>query len=199
MGFWDLSDGSNAKDTGTEFEMPSGNLDPIPDNSDVLAMIESVKWDKNNNGDEYINAMWTVLEPEQFKNRKVFHKLWVTDLDPQAKSQEKAQAKRDKALRMLSAIDANAGGKLERVQGIPTDDDLAMALQDRPMVIKCMVWEMPDRERYGEFIRGNWIAAVKPKSSGVSVGEEKPKPDAGGFRSSRNPAPSQDLGDEIPF
>lgn len=191
MGFWDMSDGESAKGTGTEYEVPSGNLDPIPNNSDVLAMVEVAKWNKFNDV-ENINLQWTVLEPEQFKNRKVFQKLWVTDLDPQAKSQDAATKKRDKALQMLSAIDANCGGKLEQVSGVPTDDDLAMALQDRPMIIKCMVWEIEDR--YGEKKSGNWVSAVKPRTAGVSVSEDAPKP-----QGQQQQNQTRDLDDSIPF
>lgn len=196
MSFWDLSDGSTAKDTGTEYEVPGGNMEPIPNNSDVLAEIEGVKWEKKESGERYIEARWTVKEPAQFANRKIFHKLWVDDLDPMAKSEDKAKAKRDKARRMLASIDANAGGKLMERPETPTDESLALALCDKPMVIKVMIWEMDDRERYGEKIRGNWISAVKPKGSDLHIGEAAPpqnKPKAntgGGFGG---------LDDDIPF
>lgn len=175
MSFWDLSDGGTAADTGTDFEIPSGNLEPIPDGSSVLAMIDEAKWDEKDDA-EYISLRWTVLSPDEYKNRKIFQKLWVTDDDPNAKDAEKAAKKRDKARRMLAAIDANAGGKLTRKPGKPSDDDLTSCLTNKPMIIKAMVWEMPDRERLGEFIRGNWIAAVAPKSKGIDVREPKAAP-----------------------
>jgi hypothetical protein len=96
---------------------------------------------------------------------------------------------------MLATIDANAKGQLMASSEAPTDDSLALALLLAQMVIKCMIWEMPDRERHGEFIRGNWVSAVKPKTSELRVGEEKPKtqaPSSGG-------GGSFDLDDEIPF
>ena len=43
MGFWNLSDGDNAAKTGTEYEIPGGNIDPIPAGSSVLAMIDEAK------------------------------------------------------------------------------------------------------------------------------------------------------------
>ena len=197
MSFWDLSDGGTAKDTGNEFEVPSGNIEPIPDNSSVLAQIEEIKWASKQTGEKYIEAKWNVLGPESLANRKVFQKIWVTDLDPSAKSEEKAIQKRDKARRMLAGIDSNAGGRLMESGAEPTDDSMALALCNRPMVIKVMLWEMPDRERHGEFIRGNWIAGVSPKTHALSVGESKPAP--------KSPAQSQqasqsfNLDDEIPF
>ena len=112
MSFWDLSTGETAANTGTEYEVPSGNIEPIPAGSSVLAMIDEIKWDRKLSGEEFIAARWTVLAPEEYKNRKVFHKLWVTDADPGAKDETAAKNKRDKARKMLAAIDANAGGKL---------------------------------------------------------------------------------------
>ena len=196
MSFWDLSDGETAKSDSKEFEVPGGNFDPIPDNSDVLSEIKGVKWNSPRDKDErFVEINWRVLAPEQFKNREVFQKLWVQDFDPGAKSEEKAKSKRDKARQMLATIDANAKGQLMSSSEAPTDDSLALALQGAQMVIKCMIWEMPDRERHGEFIRGNWVSAVKPKTADLNVGEEKPKPVA----AAGAPGGSFDLDDEIPF
>ncbi len=195
MSFWNLSDGGTAHDTGTEFELPSGNLEPIPNDSSVLAMVEEAKWTEKGNdyGDSarLIELRWSVVAPEQYANKKVFHKLWVADHDTNVKDSSKAAKKRDKALRMLSAIDANSGGGLPKSE-MPTDEQLALHLIGKPMIIKCMVWELEDRERVGEYIRGNWIAAVAPAAKGVSVKEpQKPK---------NQPPISQALsGDDIPF
>lgn len=193
MSFWDLSDGGSASDTGTEFEIPSGNMAPIPDGSSVLAMIDEAKWDEKD-GSDYISLRWTVLIPDEFKNRKVFQKLWVTDDDPGVSDESKAAKKRDKARRMLAAIDANAGGKLTRKEGAPTDETLTACLTNKPMIIKCMVWEMQDREKPGEVISGNWIAAVAPKGKGIDVKDAPPpklRPASGGGGSA--------LADDIPF
>ena len=43
MGFWNLSDGEDAAKTGAEYEIPGGNMDPIPAGSSVLAMIDEAK------------------------------------------------------------------------------------------------------------------------------------------------------------
>lgn len=205
MSFWDLSDGESAKDTGTEYEVPGGNMEPIPNNSDVLAHIDDIKWAKKESGEQYIEARWNVTEPAQFANRKVFHKMWVDDLDPMAKSEDKAKAKRDKARRMLASIDANAGGKLMQSADAPTDNSLALALCNKPMVIKLMVWEMPDSRDSNNMMRGNWVSAVKPKDAALNVGEAAPASKSsggGGGRPSSNPQTTGggfDLDDEIPF
>jgi len=194
MSFWDLDDGTSAVTGEKEYVQDTGNFDPIPDGSNVMAVIEEAKWDTVRNGnEEFISLRWSVEAPEQFLNRKIFQKLWVTDDDPNAKDAAKAKAKRDKAKRMLAAIDANCGGKLAKTPRKPTNDDLALALTMKPMVIKCMVWEMKDGD--GKTNSGNWISAVFPKSKGVEVKEsatpKKPETKAGGF--------ADDLDDDIPF
>lgn len=194
-GFWNLSDGEDAAKTGAEYEIPGGNMDPIPAGSSVLAMIDEAKWDHTqNDAEEYISLRWTVLAPEEYKNRKVFHKLWVTDHDPNAKDHAKAVAKTDKARKMLAAIDANAGGKLTAKDAKPSNDDLAMALMDKPMVITLGVWESNQPGGSG----GNWVMAVAPKNKELKIGDKVPA-------KAKNPASNgggysrQDDTDEIPF
>lgn len=202
MSFWDLSDGGSANEnTQTSYEV-SGGMDPIPNNSDVLAEIEEVKWEhpRDDTSISFINVKWRVHAPYEVKNRVVFHKLWVDSLDPQAESEGKAKEKRDKARRMLATIDANVGGKLARSAEAPKDDDLALALVGAKMVIKCMVWEMPDKKTPGAFISGNWISAVKEKTAELFVSSEKPKPSAPKASNPQNNNRGFDLdGDEIPW
>jgi len=196
--FWNLSDGGNAKDTGTEYEIPGGNMDPIPDDSSVLAMIDEAKWADKDDASiaKYISLRWSVISPDEFKNRKVFQKLWVTDDDPLAKDADKAAKKRDKARRMLAVVDANAGGKLVKLAGMPDDDDLTKNLANKPMIIKVKVWSMPDREQPGEVISGNWICAVAPKTAGIDV--KAPKASMGQRAQVFGHSPVLDS-DEIPF
>jgi hypothetical protein len=172
-GFWNTSEGENVAKTKTDsFEIEGGNLEPIPDGSSLLAMVEEAKWSQDKNGNEFITIKWNVMRPEAYANRRVFQKLWVTDDDPSAKDADKAAKKRDKALRMLAAIDTNAGGRLTKVAGKPDDEDLAAALAGKAMIIKVMLWEIEDRQT-GETIRGNWVSAVSPKGGELKVGAEK--------------------------
>ena len=199
MSFWDLSDNSSAANTGTEYEVPGGNMTPIPEGSSVLAMVDEAKWERKPTGEEYVSLRWTVVSPDEYKNRKVFHKLWVTDFDPSAKDEAKGIAKRDKARKMLAAIDANAGGKLTAKSGKPTDDDLALALMGKPMIITLMIWAVHDRQSGGT-VEGNWVSAVAPKTKGIDVKEAKARPAPGqsgfGGGASRGGAV---MDDEIPF
>src|ERR1700761_5314855 len=156
--FWDLSEGGSATENTTkEFDSGGGNMAPMPEGSSVLAMPDDVKWSEDRSGNEFLSVRWSVLKPDQFLNRKIFQKLWITDDDPKAKDPGK---KRDKAKKMLAAIDANAGGKLARKNGKPSDDDLAVALINKQMVVRLGLWEM---EGDNGPMSGNWIQAVSPK------------------------------------
>ena len=192
--FWGLSDDTSAADTGKEFDGGGGNFDPIPDGSNVLAVVDEAKWDEKNDA-EFISLRWSVLQPPEYANRKIFSKLWVTDLDPSAKDKDKATKKRDRARRMLAAIDANAGGRLTAKPEKPTTDSMMLHLANKPMVICCRVWEIQDRETGGT-ISGNWVSAISPKSKGVDV-----KPAAQKAAASKPRVGNSDLGDDtdIPF
>jgi len=174
MSFWDLSDGQTAADTSKEYEIPGGSMEPIPNNSDVLAIIDQAKWANKDKDDKsspaYIELRWSVMAPEAVKGRKVFHKLWVTDFDPNAKDDIKAEAKRDKARRMLAAIDANAGGNLTRTGEQPTDETLTLHLSNKPMVVKLMVWSMKGSD--GSDMAGNWVSAVSPSDKPLQISNE---------------------------
>ena len=164
MSFWKTSTGEEAY-SGIEngsFETGGGVIEPIPANTNALAFVEEAKWETNaNNACSYISLRWTILAPEEYKNRKVFQKLWVSDLDPSSKNPE---AKRDKALMMLAAIDFNAGGKLKSSGGSPSDEAMQVHLCNKPMMIKIQQWAIKN-EMTGETSRGNWISAVSPKGS----------------------------------
>lgn len=157
MSFFSLSDGSNAQTDGT-MDMGGGDIAPIPKNTNVLAAITESKIDEYQ-GERYINNAWTILQPAEYKNRKIFQKIRVFDEDT---------TKRDKAIRMLAAIDANCGGKLVKSGKEPTDQLLTQALINRPMVCNLQVWEIKE-ERDGtplpkdEWKSGNWISKVAPR------------------------------------
>lgn len=167
MTFWNVSDGE--LNTTGEMDMGGGN-DPIPANTGLKAAIDEIKWD-DYEGDEYISARWVVIDGE-FKNRKVFHKIRVKDGESK---------KRDKAIRMLAAIDANAGGQLMKLGREPSDMDLASCLMNKPMAIKVGVWEIDDK-------KGNWVMAVAPLNGAKKKEPVQPAP-----------TPVEDYDDDIPF
>lgn len=201
--FWKLSDNTDLAAEGTDgaFDAGGGKIEVIPEGTQVMAAIDEAKWDRNLDGDKFINVRWSVLLPEELAGRKVFQKLWVSDYEPAAlkKGQDKAIAKQDKAKRMLMAIDANAGGKLALKGAMPTDNDLTSNLTMKPMVIKVMVWSQKDRAT-GELIEGNWVGAVAPKNSQRTSSDELAKAQAAQAKAAAGRSSAGSLnGDEIPF
>ena len=193
---WGLSDGGNAKDTGTEYETPAGgNFEALPEGSKVLAMVEDAEWKDDNEMNEYLSLTWTVVKPEEVGNRKILQKLWISDLDPRAKA-DKAEAKRDRARRLFAAIDANAGGKLAKKGGKPTGEEIAMALANKLMVIRLGLWEMDDRENPGKTISGNWVQAVAPKNAEIGIPDAPVKPQRSNQTSNRSSIIDEE---EVPF
>lgn len=179
MSFWNLSDNNPIEKTGS-FETGGGDMEPIPAKTQVLFAPDEAKWD-NYDGEEYISLRWNVLQPKEYANRKIFHKLRVKDVDPK---------KRDKALRMLAAIDTNAGGKLMASGREPSDNDLTACLVNKPMLGLLQVWEIEQDD--GSMRKGNWVSAVSPRNGGSPAKAPEVK----------NELPMEapiDFDDDIPF
>lgn len=142
MSFFNLSTGTKIAATASA-EMGGGDIEPIPDNTMVRAIITEAKWDFPNEGEPVIKLRWDVVDGE-FKKRVIFQKIKVEELDSK---------KRDKALTMLAAIDFNAGGKLMALDRKPSDSDLMMNLTNKPMVLRVRIWDMDGK-------KGNWVQMV---------------------------------------
>jgi hypothetical protein len=169
--FWDLSTGEDINSIGTSFETGGGEIQPIPNDTTCVAIIDEAKWDQNRDGASYISLRWSVVQPAEYKNRKVFQKLWVGDADPRSKD---PVVKRDKALKMFAAIDKNAGGKLVMSGKRPSDEMLDMALVNKPMQIKVMIWEM---EGENGKMSGNWVSSIAPRGNAAAKPSFQPRND----------------------
>ena len=181
--FWSTSDDEDLTNSDGSFDAGGGSMEPIPDGTSVMAMPTEAKWD-DYEGTEFISIQWQVAKPDHYANRRLWQKLYVTDVDARAKNPDQ---KRDKAKRMLAAIDKNAGGKLAKKGARPTDVDLMSALVGKAMVLKLGVWELDGGKS------GNWVQSVSPKASGVPSEAPKVKPKAA-------PAPAAfDDDSDIPF
>ena len=196
MSFFTQSNGQAVQSTGN-FESGGGNLAPIPDGTQVLAVIDEAKWDTYQN-ESYISLRWSVARPQEYANRKIFQKIKVMDADP---------AKRDKALLMLAAIDTNAGGKLQAAGVQPDTQALAAALMNRPMVLKLGVWEIKEDKQgrelpQSEWKSGNWVSKVAPRPQAGQAAQAAPAP-APAPKPQPKPAPApaafDDLDDDVPF
>lgn len=196
MSFWDLGDGTSAKDNvSTDYQDTGFKM--IPDKSNCLASICEVKWQNAYQSEEKcIQIIWEVEKPSQFAGIKVPQKLWVTDLDPNAKTQAEALDKQKKARVKLARIDAFGKSKLMNSgKNEFTDDDLAMALHG----IRGVVFIMRGETNGNEW---NRVIQINPLDTEIAIGEDKP-PQSGSGAGGRPCASSGgggfDLGDEIPF
>ncbi len=176
MSFFQLSTGQAVQVTG-EFDSGGGAMTPLPEGTQVMAMVDQAKWDAHD-GEYFVSLRWTVALPEEYKNRKIFQKIKVKNPDAE---------KRDKALMMLAAIDANAGGQIMALGAEPEDADLANALMNRPMVLKLGLWEMKNEK--GELKSGNWVQKVAPRKKGAAATPSAPA--AAAPVAPRTPAPAR--------
>lgn len=195
--WWATSDGENVTDdVKKEYDAGGGGFDVIPAKTFALATISNAAW-KEYDGSRYVNITWSIEKDVAYLNRKVFHKIWCGDLDKGAKDPAK---KRDKALRMLATIDANAGGKLAKAGREPDDDDLAMALIGKQMIILLMTY--PERDKDNKEIKGthagNWVQGVFSKGSKELTVPPKPSTGNGGPQTRRT-ADDDDLDRDVPF
>lgn len=146
MDFWNDIDDDELNSSGS-IETFAG-FDVIPAKTQLVACIDSIGWKESDKEPDYIEIKWNVESPEAYKNRKVFHKIRVKIDD---------QEKRIKALKMLSAIDANSGGKLRASGKNPTDDLLERCMLGKRMLIKVQVWNNENKKP-----SGNWVSGIDP-------------------------------------
>lgn len=170
--FWTTSTGENLSGVTTA-ETGGGNIEPIPSDTNVLAVIEDAKID-NYKGNQYVSLRWRVAKPAEFNNRVVFQKVKVWDDDT---------GKRDKARRMLAAIDGNAGGKLQASGQEPNDLTL-QSLLNRPMVLNLQVWKMDGKQ-------GNWVSMISPRTPQTQQPAAQPQP--------QTAVANNNFNDEMPF
>lgn len=148
MSFWNLSEPQTTQQPAGTMEM-STDMEPIPAKTQLKAAIDEAKWD-DYDGEEYISFRWQVLDGE-YKGRKVFQKVKVCESDAK---------KRDKAIKMLQAIDFNSQAGLMQSGARPGDADLQRTM-NKPMLIMVQVWAIKD-EQTGDVKKGNWINSVAP-------------------------------------
>ena len=187
MSFFTTSTGENAAATATgEFSAGGGDFAPIPKDTRVLAMCDEAKISEYQ-GQSYINLKWSIAQPKEYKGRVIFQKIKCWEADSN---------KRDKSLRMLAAIDANAGGKLAASGAEPTDLSLQTSLTAKPMVLKLGVWDIDGKT-------GNWVQEVSKHQPKPGTAAPAPAP-APKPQPAPKPAPvaqstGVDMDDDIPF
>lgn len=191
--FWATSDGEVIGGDSGEFDGGGGGMDVIPDGTALMAFIDEAKVETLETGERYISLRWSAAKPTTYKNRKVFQKLWVFDLNPRTADKDKAKKKRDKDKRMLAAIDQNAGGKLRESGTDPTTISLTSGVTNKFMMIKVFVWSMKNAQT-GETMEGNWVGYVAPKSAyDAAAVEDEP------VKVTKAAPKAASIDDEIPF
>lgn len=160
MSFWKTSDGQETRGV-TEFDSGGGNMAPIPEGTTVLGACVDAKFAAKDESNDvpHLELTWTVLAPQEYANRRIWQKLHIEGMDAK---------KRDKARRMLAAIDGNFGGNLAKSETAPTIEAVQAAFLNKPLQLKLGLWEMNGKQ-------GNWVMAVAPKGTPVAAA---PKPEA---------------------
>ena len=181
MSYFQTSDNEVIDATSGEFDAGGGSFEVIPEGSQVLALAGEASWfDATDfNTKEVvpvISIKWEIVG-DDYNGRVIFQKIKVEEGDVK---------KRDKALRMLAAIDANCGGGLAKLGTKPTDMDLAGNLLNKPMLLKLGEWAINGND-------GNWVMAVS-KFTGTMPAQPVAKP-----RAQQPTAEMDDFDDDIPF
>ena len=64
--FWELSTGEEVQ-ASNSFEIEGGNLEPIPNNTSLVAVIDEAKIDTDRDGNKFISLRWSALQPVEYK------------------------------------------------------------------------------------------------------------------------------------
>jgi len=187
--FW-----SDVEEQPESFESKGGDdFEVIPAKTRALAEIESVTIESYKDAAEieYINIQWTLMKPEIYQNRRIFHKIRIMGDDPTQKSykEDKQEEKIRNAKMMLAAIDKICtGGKLFGLKRMPTEEELQRYLIGKTAEIYLMVYKIGEME-------GNWVHSVFAPSGNVSApiqtaNKRVPQKPASGF---------DDMDSDVPF
>ena len=160
------------------------DMPPIPKGTLLRSIVTEAKFEdttdlqkQKGQGERFIKIRWDVIDGE-YKKRVVFQKIWIDEEDA---------SKRDKAIQMLAAIDANAGGKLMTLGREPTDGDMMMNLCNKPMIIRVAVWSMKDDN--GDKMEGNWVNGVFDSAKAAPAAKQAAAP----------VTKAPDFDDDVPF
>lgn len=169
----------------------SGSFELLPENTNFLAAIEQISNKQSGYGKSIINAKWRVIKPEKFANRVFFQNLKVFDADAN---------KASKARQMLSAMAANAGGRLftemqSRNEQSPSDQSL-QTMTNFPMVVQLGIWHIKAEEAQDGVAReGNFLRKVSP----VNRAAQTTNPQQQGHQPQTMQPVAQMIDSEIPF
>lgn len=183
MSFWSQG-GEDARETATANEdLPSNDFEPIPDKTKVLAMVTEAGIGEKD-GNRYAFATMEIVKPEAYARRKIFPRFWVFDDNPNAADPAK---KRKNDLMRFAKLDAACGGKLARKNGVPSDEDIAMAFANKQVVVNVMLMTPATGDPL------NWYSDYWPK------GTKEITEVAAAKKPGTKAKVDDDLDDDIPF
>jgi len=196
MAWWDLSDGTSAVENAATYEDKGNNFEPLPSGSLVLAEVHSAGWKTDQDGrNRRVAIRYSILEPAQYAKRQVSQPLWVTDDNPN-KQGDAIQKKRDMDKQRFGKLDACCGARLSRLTAEPTDDQIALALVSKIVMLELDTIEGTDGKPGINWVRNVYLKGAKavhiPGGAVTAKATPKTTPAA-------NNSFSDDLGDDIPF
>lgn len=187
-GWWSV-DGEDLRNTSASDDLPSNSgFAPLPNNTKVLAIVDSAGIGEKD-GNRYAEATLTILKPEGYANRKLFPRFWIYDDNPSAAD---AKKKRDNDMRRFVKLDASCGGKLAKSGKIPTDDDIALAMTGKQIIVNVMLMEPKDGKEPFNWYSDYWPKGAKELSEAPARSAPK--------RQTQNASAFDDLDDsDVPF
>ena len=173
-GFWDV-EGEVVESSTSHKTEGGGSPMPIPAGTRVKALISDIKWETTEREGTFIQISWEIMAPKCYSGRTVRQKLHVRCHDFATapnwvrETPEKLKKKRMAALRMLAAIDGNAGGKLHQQQKAPDDAMLQKFLMTKTMTLglEVFVSDIKDGQKIEnevDYFRTNWVRSVDPSA-----------------------------------
>jgi len=180
--FWEV-EGEVVESSTSHKTEGGGSPMPIPAGTRVKAMIADIKWETSEREGTFIQINWEVMAPKCYSGRTVRQKLHVrchefaTAPNWVRETPEKLKKKRMAALRMLAAIDGNAGGNLHKQQKAPDDIMLQKYLMTKVMTLglEVFVSDIKDGakiENEVDYFRTNWVRSVDPGAGFQDMSKE---------------------------
>jgi len=166
INYWD-----DVKEEVTGTYEQSNNFTEIPEGTEVLAHIETIKWDSfPGSSHQHINAKWCVIG-DDYHGRKFFQSIYLKGSDPDGQyyKPEKAADAITSAKKMFMAIDKNAGGKICKLGQEPTNALMEQHIMGAQMLVTLGV------NKSGK----NIVRSVSPAPADTPKPTPKPKQDNG--------------------
>lgn len=182
--FWSVDGEEVATSTSHKTE-GGGSPMPIPAGTRVKALVSDVKWETSEREGTYIQVNWEVMAPKCYSGRTIRQKLHVkcheyaTAPNWVKSTPEQLKKKRMAALRMLAAIDGNAGGKIHASRQQPDDAMLQKCLMAKQMTLSLEVFVSDKDSQTGQkienevdYFRTNWVRGVDPSAAFQDMSKE---------------------------